>query len=154
MAKKPVKTKASTATATQEAPAAKGRGAGGSKGGRGNRRVATTSYVAGAGKNRHLVIVESPSKAKTINKYLGKDYLVLASVGHVRDLPSRNPKGVKNPVPGVDLEHDFKPTYVPRRRPSRRVTRSGSQRTWTARGRRSRGTWRKSWACRRRRPSG
>ena len=36
---------------------------------------------------------------------------MLASVGHVRDLPSRNPKGVKNPVPGVDLEHDFKPTY-------------------------------------------
>ncbi len=111
MAKKPVKSKATTATATQEAPAAKGRGAGGSRGGRGNRRAATTAYVAGAGKNRHLVIVESPSKAKTINKYLGKDYLVLASVGHVRDLPSRNPKGVKNPVPGVDLEHDFRPTY-------------------------------------------
>ena len=58
-----------------------------------------------------LVIVESPAKAKTINKYLGKNYVVLASVGHVRDLPSRNPKGVKSPVPGVDLEHDFEPTY-------------------------------------------
>ncbi len=62
-------------------------------------------------RDRHLVIVESPSKAKTINKYLGKDYLVLASIGHVRDLPGRNPKGVKSPVPGVDLEKDFRPTY-------------------------------------------
>jgi len=75
-------------------------------------RMSTTAYTAGAGKDRHLVIVESPSKAKTINKYLGRDYLVLASVGHVRDLPEKNPKGVKSPVPGVDLEHDFSPTYV------------------------------------------
>jgi len=63
-----------------------------------------------------LVIVESPSKAKTINKYLGSEYLVLASVGHVRDLPSKNPKGPKGspkaPVPGVDLENNFKPTYI------------------------------------------
>ena len=61
---------------------------------------------------KHLVIVESPTKARTINKYLGKDYMVMASVGHVRDLPSRNPKGVKSPVPGVDLEKDFEPTYA------------------------------------------
>ena len=38
----------------------------------------------------NLVIVESPAKAKTINKYLGKDYKVLASYGHIRDLPSKN----------------------------------------------------------------
>lgn len=57
------------------------------------------------------MIVESPSKAKTINKYLGPDYVVLASVGHVRDLPSKAPKGSKQPVPGVDLERDFAPTY-------------------------------------------
>ena len=38
----------------------------------------------------NLVIVESPANAKTINKYLGKDYLVLASYGHIRDLPSKN----------------------------------------------------------------
>ena len=38
----------------------------------------------------NLVIVESPAKAKTINKYLGKDYVVLASHGHIRDLPSKN----------------------------------------------------------------
>ncbi len=48
----------------------------------------------------NLVIVESPAKAKTINKYLGSDYKVLASYGHVRDLPSKNGS--------VDTEHDFK----------------------------------------------
>lgn len=60
---------------------------------------------------KQLVIVESPSKAKNINQYLGEDYVVQASVGHVRDLPSKAPKGSKQPVPGVDLENDFKPTY-------------------------------------------
>ncbi|MFA9479687.1 type I DNA topoisomerase [Phycisphaerales bacterium AB-hyl4] len=60
---------------------------------------------------KHLVIVESPTKARTINRYLGPDYVVMASVGHVRDLPSRAPKGEKQEVPGVDLEHDFEPTY-------------------------------------------
>ena len=49
---------------------------------------------------KNLVIVESPAKAKTINKYLGDDYIVKASMGHVRDLPS---KGM-----GVDLK-----TFVP-----------------------------------------
>ncbi len=71
------------------------------------RRTITKADAEG----KHLVIVESPTKAKTINKYLGPDYLVMASVGHIRDLPSRNPKGVKNPVPGVDLDNDFEPTY-------------------------------------------
>jgi DNA topoisomerase-1 len=60
---------------------------------------------------KELVIVESPAKAKTLNKYLGSDYVVMASVGHVRDLPGKNPKGVKDPVPGVDLNHGFKPSY-------------------------------------------
>ncbi len=60
---------------------------------------------------KQLVIVESPSKARTINKYLGKDFVVVASVGHVRDLPSKNPKGDKSPVPGIDLTNHFEPHY-------------------------------------------
>jgi DNA topoisomerase I len=52
---------------------------------------------------KNLVIVESPAKAKTIEKYLGKDYKVMASIGHIKDLPS---KGL-----GVDVEHNFEPTY-------------------------------------------
>jgi DNA topoisomerase-1 len=64
------------------------------------------------GNGRQLVIVESPAKAKTINKYLGADFVVHASVGHVRDLPEKAPKGEKQPVPGVDIERDFRPTYV------------------------------------------
>ena len=55
--------------------------------------------------SKNLVIVESPAKAKTINKILGKDFVVKASMGHVRDLPEREL--------GVDLEHRFKPKYVP-----------------------------------------
>ncbi len=51
-----------------------------------------------------LVIVESPAKAKTINKYLGKDYKVIASMGHVRDLP-------KSKL-GVDVDQGFEPEYV------------------------------------------
>mgnify|MGYP003314596247 CR=1 FL=1 len=47
----------------------------------------------------NLVVVESPAKAKTINKYLGKDYKVLASYGHIRDLPSKNGS--------VDPENNF-----------------------------------------------
>lgn len=50
-----------------------------------------------------LVVVESPSKAKTINKYLGADYQVMASVGHIKDLPK---KGI-----GIDFDNDFEPTY-------------------------------------------
>lgn len=53
---------------------------------------------------KSLIIVESPAKARTLTKYLGRDYTVLASVGHVKDLPTSKL--------GVDLEHDFKPHYV------------------------------------------
>ena len=58
-----------------------------------------------------LVIGESPAKAKTIEKYLGNGFVVRASLGHIRDLPKRAAKGVKQPVPGVDLA-TFEPTYV------------------------------------------
>lgn len=58
-----------------------------------------------------LVIVESPAKAKTIAKYLGAGFKVEASRGHIRDLPKRAPKGSKQPVPGVDLDHQFTPSY-------------------------------------------
>ena len=54
--------------------------------------------------NKSLVIVESPAKAKKINSFLGNDFIVMASVGHVRDLPPKNL--------GVDLEKGFKPEYV------------------------------------------
>src|SRR2546430_6316804 len=52
---------------------------------------------------KNLVVVESPAKAKTINKYLGKDFVVKASIGHIKDLPS---KGL-----GVDVQNDFAPEY-------------------------------------------
>src|SRR5262245_42207582 len=57
---------------------------------------------------KHLVIVESPAKARTIERYLGGDYRVLASYGHVRDLPDNPGKGKF----GVDVEHGFTPEYV------------------------------------------
>ncbi len=53
--------------------------------------------------SKNLVIVESPAKAKTINKYLGDDYKVMASIGHIKDLPAKDL--------GVDVDNDFEPTY-------------------------------------------
>lgn len=57
-----------------------------------------------ANSKKTLVIVESPSKAKTIGKYLGSRYRVIASVGHVRDLP-------KSKL-GIDVDQDFEPQYI------------------------------------------
>lgn len=57
------------------------------------------------GAKRNLVIVESPAKAKTIEKYLGDDYKVVASMGHLRDLPKS--------TLGIDIENDFEPKYIP-----------------------------------------
>jgi len=93
----------------------------------------TTAKSPSAAKKRALVIVESPAKAKTINKYLGPDYIVKSSVGHVRDLPTGGSKSTeKKPVSrvkltdeqkaeksqmalvnrmGVDPEHDWKAHY-------------------------------------------
>ena len=56
----------------------------------------------------NLVIVESPAKSKTIEKYLGSNYKVVSSVGHIRDLGTTGKYGL-----GIDLENDFKPNYVP-----------------------------------------
>jgi DNA topoisomerase-1 len=67
---------------------------------------------------RKLVIVESPAKAKTISGYLGKDFLVESSIGHVRDLPhsaAEVPANLKQESwarLGVDVDHDFEPLYV------------------------------------------
>lgn len=57
------------------------------------------------GAKKNLVIVESPAKAKTIEKYLGDDYKVVASMGHLRDLPKS--------TLGIDIENDFEPKYIP-----------------------------------------
>jgi DNA topoisomerase-1 len=53
---------------------------------------------------KYLVIVESPAKAKTIEKYLGKNYKVVASVGHIRDLPKSKM--------GIDIENNYEPGYI------------------------------------------
>ncbi len=70
--------------------------------------MATSKQTSKASKRKtqkkKLVIVESPSKAKTIGKYLGSTYKVVASVGHIRDLP-------KSKL-GVDVENDFEPQYI------------------------------------------
>ena len=54
--------------------------------------------------SKNLVIVESPAKAKTIEKFLGEDYKVVSSYGHISDLPSKEL--------GVDVENNFKPKYI------------------------------------------
>ena len=66
---------------------------------------------------KKLVIVESPSKTKPIEKYLGGDYKVLSSKGHVRDLSTKGKYGF-----GVDIENDFKPDYVPMKGKSSVIT--------------------------------
>ena len=58
----------------------------------------------GAYMAKYLVIVESPAKVKTIKKFLGANYEVMASQGHVRDLP-------KSQL-GIDVEHDYEPKYI------------------------------------------
>lgn len=77
----------------------------------------TKGNGAGNGQSKgakNLVIVESPAKAKTINKFLGKDYLVEASFGHVRDLPKSKM--------GVDIESGFVPQYKIMRKAQKTVT--------------------------------
>ncbi len=109
--------------------------------------------------SKNLVIVESPAKAKTISKYLGSDFVVEASVGHVRDLP-RSAKG--EPVPGVDLENDFKPTYEVTKDAKKVITNlkklaKKADTVWFAtdlivKGKPSRGIWPNASVSNRRRP--
>ena len=74
--------------------------------------------MAATTKHKRLVIVESPAKAKTIAGYLGDDFVVESSVGHIRDLPERAadiPEEYKKQAwarLGVDVEHDFEPLYI------------------------------------------
>ena len=57
--------------------------------------------------SKNLVIVESPAKAKTIEKYLGSEFKVLSSIGHIRSIP----KKTKDGTPPVDIKNDFKTQY-------------------------------------------
>ena len=103
--------------------------------------------MAKEGKN--LVIIESPYKAKTIGKILGKDYIVAASGGHLRDLP-------KNKM-SVDLENGFIPDYQPikgkeqtineLRKAQTKAKKYILQRTPTGRVRQYPGTLRSFWNC-------
>ena len=72
--------------------------------GRDQTRPETGSKRRQSADSKALVVVESPAKAKTINKYLGKGYVVRASLGHVRDLPEH---GL-----GIEIEKNFSPTFL------------------------------------------
>ncbi len=95
------------AKAAKKSTRSKAKKASGKAGGTASRKKASKrSKQSGSScDGRKLVVVESPAKAKTINRYLGKDFVVKASMGHIRDLP---PKSM-----GVDIEHGFTPTYEP-----------------------------------------
>jgi len=73
--------------------------------GRTRAKRAAAATVAAPGGAKALVVVESPTKSRTITKFLGSGFTVLASNGHIMDLPKRDL--------GVDLDNDFEPTYVP-----------------------------------------
>jgi DNA topoisomerase I len=88
----------------------------------------------------NIVIVESPAKAKTINKYLGASYEVLASFGHVRDLPAKN--GSVDPEANFQMIWEVDSTTSPKR--SRVPTSSSSQPTLIAKAKRSPGM---CWKC-------
>jgi DNA topoisomerase I len=89
---------------------------------------------------RNLVVVESPAKAKTIGRYLGKDYSVLASMGHVRDLPKSD--FAVEFHDGVDVTYEVTPKAKKVVSDIRKAAKAAEQvfQTPTARARRSRGT--------------
>ncbi|MCC6476607.1 type I DNA topoisomerase [bacterium] len=102
-AKKPVKKAASKATAPKTKASAKKAASAATKAVK-SARKGPVSYGEVSALGRKLVIVESPAKAKTLAGYLGKEYAVAASVGHVRDLPEKRL--------GVNLKKNFEPEYV------------------------------------------
>ena len=73
---------------------------------------------------KKLLIVESPAKAGTIKKYLGKDYTVMASMGHIIDLPKSQM--------GIDFENDYTPKYITIRGKGQLLTQIGRA-SWRAR---------------------
>ena len=101
-AKKATSAKKSTAKASAKKAPAK---AGAKKATAASSESTSGKTRSGGGGDYSLVIVESPAKARTIKKYLGGKFEVMASVGHIKDLP-------KSKI-GVDIEHDFQPEYVP-----------------------------------------
>ena len=84
---------------------------------------------------KNLVIVESPAKSKTIEKFLGRSYTVRASMGHLRDLPKS--------IFGVDIENGFEPKYINIRGKGELIKEL--QLTRTARERQSAGIWPIFW---------
>ena len=100
------------------------------------KKKATVKKAAKTGK-KYLVIVESPAKAATIGKFLGNNYKIEASMGHVRDMPKSQM--------GIDFEHDFEPKYITIRGKGellgmqRLLIRYTSQLTRTVRGKPSAG---------------
>lgn len=102
--------KQTTPDDTPPAKAKKGRGGAAGKAGLPAASPEATKQRRPNPSGPDLVIVESPSKAKTINKYLGNNFKVLASYGHIRDLPQRRRKG--EVLAGVDIQNSWKPTYI------------------------------------------
>ena len=142
----------------------------GAAGRRSSPRGAARQDAAPPGGGHRLVIVESPAKARTIAGYLGRDYVVESSIGHIRDMPD---KAAEIPVKlrkepwarlGVDVDHDFEALYVVHADKKSQVaklkqalkapTNSCSRRTRTARARQSPGTCSRSSSPRSRPPHG
>ena len=95
------KTTKATKTAKSAATKAKGTSA---KRAASEKKSASASAASASAKGRTLIIVESPEKAQTIGGFLGKDYVVRSSKGHIRDLPRSRM--------AIDIEHDFAPEYI------------------------------------------
>jgi DNA topoisomerase-1 len=106
------------ATGTTSAKPATDNGAGGGRKAGGSRGTGTSTGTANGRRPRRLVIVESGTKAKKIQQYLGRDYVVEASVGHIRDLPRgaadvpAKYKGESWARLGVDVDNQFAPLYI------------------------------------------